>query len=231
VAEELRIYSHSSLFYWWPAWALGFAFALITRFDGQHIPIGNVEVWIHTGKNLGVFYAVALFLVILITNVTVRGQSSVIVVLSLLFITVLFAYLGWWEVILGWLPSLAVFMNMGFYLFFSGLVFIAWFLSVFVYDRLSYWSLRPGQMTHVHLIGGAEKSYDSNGIVFEKVLNDLFRHKILGLGSGDIRIITTGARPEDILLPNVLFVNRRLATMQRLVAEKPDQREPTPPTT
>ena len=28
---EMRIYSHSALFYWWPVWVFGFLFALITR--------------------------------------------------------------------------------------------------------------------------------------------------------------------------------------------------------
>lgn len=225
--NEMRIYSHSSLYYWWPVWAVGFLFAIFTRFGGVQVQIGDAEVWMHPSRNLGVFYAVTLFLVILITNVTVRGQASVIVILTILFLTVLFAYLGWWEIILRWLPSLALFANMGFYLFFSILMFGAWVIAVLFYDRLSYWSLRPGQLVQVHVIGGAEKSYDTRGMVFEKASSDLFRHMILGLGSGDIQIITTGARREEITVPNVLFVNRRLAIMQRFIAEKPDQLDST----
>src|SRR5205823_3538007 len=82
VTEELRIYSHSSLFYWWPVWLVGFILAFVTRIGGVHVMIGDTAVWIHPSKNLGVFYAVVLFLVILITNVTVRGLASVIVILS-----------------------------------------------------------------------------------------------------------------------------------------------------
>ena len=174
-------------------------------------------------KNLGVIFGVVLFLVILITNVTVRGLSSLMVILSILFITVLFAYLGWWETILSWLPHLAAYINLGFYLFFSTLLFVTWFIAVFFYDRLNYWNIRAGQITHVAVIGEAEKSYDMRGIVFEKVLYDLFRHWILGLGSGDIRIITSGVRREEIYIPNVMFVNRRLRAMQELVASTPDQ--------
>jgi len=55
-------------------------------------------------------------------------------------------------------------------------------------------------------------------MVFEKIQSDLFRHWILGLGAGDIRIITTGARREEVLLSNILFVSRRLAIMQQLVS-------------
>src|SRR2546427_8335600 len=32
--EEVRIYSHSSLFYWWPVWAAGFIMGLLTAFEG-----------------------------------------------------------------------------------------------------------------------------------------------------------------------------------------------------
>jgi hypothetical protein len=227
--HEIRIYSHSSLFYWWPVWVFGFLFALITRLDGTQVQIGNHEVWLHPGQNLGVIYTVILFLVILITNVTVRGRSSVIVILTLLLATVLFAYLGWWEVILGWLPHLAIYLNMGFYIFLSTLVFLAWSGAVFVHDRMDYWILRPGQMTHMTVIGGQEKSYDTRGMVFEKIQSDLFRHWILGLGAGDIRIITTGARREEVLLSNILFVSRQLALMQQLVSEKPIQQETIPP--
>jgi hypothetical protein len=64
----------------------------------------------------------------------------------------------------------------------------------------------PGQLTHDAVIGGAQKSYDTRGMVFEKNRQDLFRHWILGFGSGDIEISTTGARREMFNIPNVLFV-------------------------
>jgi hypothetical protein len=43
--EEIRLYSHSDVFYWWPVWALGFLFALLTYLDGGHlavVPAGTV---------------------------------------------------------------------------------------------------------------------------------------------------------------------------------------------
>ncbi|MCI0738167.1 MAG: hypothetical protein L0Y72_03920, partial [Gemmataceae bacterium] len=33
--NEIRIISHSTLFYWWPVWAIGFLMALISLFSGQ----------------------------------------------------------------------------------------------------------------------------------------------------------------------------------------------------
>jgi len=81
----------------------------------------------------------------------------------------------------------------------------------------------PGQLTHDAVIGGAQKSYDTRGMVFEKHRQDLFRHWVLGLGSGDIQISTTGARKETIHIPNVLFVDAKVSEIQKMIAMQPDQ--------
>src|SRR5207248_11071456 len=42
--QEIRIVSHSNLFYWWPVWAVGFIMALITGFSGftlATVPVGT----------------------------------------------------------------------------------------------------------------------------------------------------------------------------------------------
>jgi hypothetical protein len=73
------------------------------------------------------------------------------------------------------------------------------------------------------VIGSGDKSYDTTGMVVEQIQQDLFRHWILGFGSGDIRISTAGARREELFLPNVLRVNPKVLQMQKLVAMKPDE--------
>ena len=220
---EIIIYSHSSLFYWWPLWALGYLMAILTRLNGELITIGDAQEWFHPSRSLGAVYTVLFFLLIMITNVSVRGLASVVLILTVMFLTVLFAYLDWWETILSFLPHLSVHMNMGFYVFFSTLLFVVWAFAVFVYDRLHYWKVRPGQLTHEVVVGGAERSYDTRGMVFQKHFEDLFRHWILGFGAGDIQISTTGAKKEELFIPNVLFVNRKVAQMQKLIAVQPDQ--------
>ena len=37
--EEIRLYSHSDIFYWWPVWALGFFLALLTYLDGGRLAV------------------------------------------------------------------------------------------------------------------------------------------------------------------------------------------------
>lgn len=220
---ELKLYSHSTLYYWWPIWVVGYVMALLTWLQGVQIVIDGREYLMHPSKNLGVIYTVICMLVILFTNVTVRGMASVMVILSIMFITVLFAWLDWWDEILDMLPYLGIHMNMGFYVMFSTALFIIWALAFFVFDRITFYRIRPGQMTREYIIGGGEKSYDTRGMVFEKHLEDFFRHWILGLGAGDLRIFTSGSRSEEIYLPNVVFVDRKVALIQRLIAVKPDE--------
>ena len=60
-------------------------------------------------------------------------------------------------------------------------------MMFFVFDRMTYWRIRPGQMIEEHLIGGGAESYDTNGLRFQKLGSDLFR-VVLGLGAGDLRV-------------------------------------------
>jgi hypothetical protein len=223
VDQELLIYSHSNFFYWWPVWVAGYVMAIFTWLHAQPVQLGDTTVLIDTNKNLGVIFTMTFFLVILITTVTMRGLASVVAILSFAFGVLLLAYMGWWGTVLDWMGQVRIYMNMGFYVFFSTLVFLVWVFSVFIYDRLSYWKVRPGQITHERVIGGAERSYDTRGMVFEKHREDLFRHWVVGMGSGDIQISTTGAKAETIYVPNVLFVDSKIDAIQRMISVQPDQ--------
>jgi hypothetical protein len=177
---------------------------------------------IHPSKNLGVIYTVTFVLVLLFTNVSLRGMASVVIIITAMFVTVLFAWLDWWDPILRVLPILGMHMTLGFYVVFSTVLFVVWALAFFVFDRLQYWRIRPGQMTFERVIGGGELSYDTRGMTFEKRVSDFFRNILLGLGSGDLRIKTTGARSEEIYVQNVIFVDHKVQAIQRLIAVKPD---------
>lgn len=245
-AMEVKIFSHTGLFYWWPVWALGYVLAILTHFQGKDVPFSDPgvviaplekgvldkaedeerakhTVRIHPSKNLGVVFTVVIVMVILMTNVAVRGVSSLTVIVAILALTFLFAYLGWWDDIFRALSFLAMYMNLGFYIFFSTALFGIWALSFFVFDRFNYWKFRPGQMVHHQTFGGGEQTYDTQGMAVHKLRDDLFRHWILGLGSGDMHIKTSGALRQDIVITNVLFVGRKLAQIQKLVAMKPDE--------
>ena len=218
-AQEISIYSHSTLLYWWPAWAVGFLFALLNA--GQEKFLATAE-GAKPSSALGLTCVSILLLLILFTNVRLRGINSVVALLTLAFVAVLLAWFGWWDDIARLIPYLSVHMNTGFYLVFSTALLIMWLMMFFVFDRLTYWRIRPGQMTEEHLIGGGAESFDTNGLRFQKLSSDFFR-VMLGLGAGDLRVTTVGGSGATIEIANVLFVDGKVRAIEKLISVKPER--------
>ena len=221
---EVRLISHSNVFYWWPAWVAGFAMALISYLQGRDVAfVPEIIERVHPSNNPGILFISVLVALVVFTNTRLRGIYSVVTVITTAFFVVLFAWLGWWDDILRFIPHLAARANMGFYLLFSTTLLTVWLLAFFVFDRLTVWRVRPGQMIVEHLVGGQARSYDTNGLVFEKRGQDLFHDIILGMGAGDLTLTTGGATKETLQIPNVLLVDRKMRAIERLIAVKPDQ--------
>jgi hypothetical protein len=222
--REVHIYSHSFLYYWWPVWAVGFLCALLTYLQGEPRDVGGARgVMFHPSQNVGVVFTFTVLLVILLTNVAVRGTASLAVIIAVIAAVLFLAYMEWWDYILNALGKLAIYMNLGFYLFFSTVMFLIWASAVFFFDRLNYWVFQPGQLVHHTWMGGGEQSFDTRGMSVTKERSDMFRHWILGLGSGDLHIAATGARAAEFTVPNVLFIGTKLARIERLVSLKPGE--------
>src|SRR5262249_5667437 len=132
-------------------------------------------------KNVGVFYAMVLLLVILITNVPLRGLWSVVVIVVIVMLSVIFALLDCWDKILNALGQLAIHINRGGYVTISLVLFVMWLISLLFFDRQIYMIFTPGQLRVCTEIGGGEVAYDTQGMVIQKERSDLFRHWILGL--------------------------------------------------
>lgn len=226
VRRQLRVYSHSSLISWWPVWVVGYIMAFLTYWHGkpEQIPAtGRAQEWLHPSNNLGLVFFLVLFLVVLITNFSVRGLASGMVIMGTVLLTVVLAYIGWWDEVFSWFGHLRIHLTLGAYFWFSNLLFLAWTVTVFGLDRLSYWEFTPGQLTYKSLFGGGSQSYNTQGMALEKHRDDLFRHWLLGLGSGDLRIRTSGATREQIEVPNVFFIGSKVEVIQRLIAEVPEE--------
>ena len=221
---HINVYSHSTLLYWWPVWLTGYIMAAITYLRGGVFELDQVRnEYFHTSSSPGVAYVLILFLVIVFTNIKLRGIYSVVLGLAIAFLAVLFAWLDWWDNILNFIPQLSVHMNLGFYLVFSTLLFVVWALVFFVFDRMTYWRVQPGQLTEKHIIGGGEESYDVRGMLFEQQDDDFFRHIILGLGTGDLKLNLTGATKAKLDIRNVVFAKRKVKAIQQLIAVEPDE--------
>ncbi|HMF19963.1 MAG TPA: hypothetical protein VKE98_22345 [Gemmataceae bacterium] len=264
--KEITIYSHSTLFYWWPVWVGGFIMALVTAFSGEVLAVvpahtkpdvnrklpwlasedakskdegirnilvlpkgkehpknkttGDLEephLRIAYSKNVGVLFCTILLLVVFITNVPLRGLWSVIVIGTIIFVSIIFAILDWWDPILTYLSFLDIRINMGGYLFISIVLFVLWCIVTFLFDKQIYMIFAPGQFRVRLEIGEGETAYDTAGMTIQKQRSDLFRHMILGFGSGDLIVRTSGAQAHTFDLPNVLALGRRVREIEDML--------------
>ncbi len=220
---HVTLISHSPVLYWWPAILVGYAVALVSYLNGAPAQNDPSQSYVHPSNNPGLFFIATLLFLIIFTNTKLRGIYSYLTIAVIAFTVVLFAYLDWWDAILDFIPQLNAKANAGFYVVFSTVLLIVWLLGFFVFDRLTFWRVFPGQIVEERLIGGASNSHDTERLVFEKLDRDLFKHVLLGLGAGDVRMIAAGRDP--IYIPNVLFVEGKINKAQELVVINPEQME------
>ena len=69
-------------------------------------------------------------------------------------------------------------------------------------------------------IGDAEHVHDTTNMSVTKQRDDVFRHWVLGLGSGDLIVRTSGAQAHQFDLPNVLSLGRRVREIEELLRMK-----------
>src|ERR1700683_3612341 len=50
--QEIRIISHSTLFYWWPVWLIGFIMAMMTSIDGSRVAFVPGETVPRSGSRI-----------------------------------------------------------------------------------------------------------------------------------------------------------------------------------
>ncbi len=220
---QVIVYGHSALLYWWPLWVAGYVMALMTWMHHDVVTFDGKAEWFYPSQNLGVVYALLMLMLIAITSARVRGMKGALIIAGLAFLTLLFVHMNWWDPILDYLGHLSIYLSLGFYLFSSSLLCIAWFITVFFIDHMSFWRFRPGQVTHEYLGGIVDKSWDTDNMIFSKRQDDLFRHWVIGLGSGDLLMQTMGGRGESSNVQNVLLVIGKISRIQRLIATKPDE--------
>ena len=270
---EIRIISHSNLFYWWPVWAVGLLMGVMTLIDNHRMAVlphgaeasrtlkvqvapdvyeDREGITLPKGKDekhqlhltpedptagptskpaqptlhmantgtYGVIFLITLLLVIVITNVPLRGMWSVVVIITIILLSIIFGLAGWWEKIILTLRLLDIRINMAGYLFVSGILFAIWLITFLFFDQQMYIVFTPGQLKVRTEIGGGEKAFDTMGMTVEKQRSDLFRHWILGLGSGDLVVNTTGAGVHHFDLPNVLFIGKKVQAIEDMLREK-----------
>ena len=225
---ELRIYQHSNLLYWWPIWVYGFFCAGLTYFQGIGVDKlaaapGKVVLF-HPSPWLGISFITLILFVAVFTNVRARGVYS--------FMLILVAGGLFWgalripgiDTAFGWLSLLRVHLNLAFYLTFSVLLMIIWLFVIVVVDHFTWWRFSPGQVIEEHRIGQATgHAYNTEGMVVRRLPDDLFRHRVLGLGflrlgTGDFKV--KPPYEESFEIHNVWRASRKQRRMEDMIATR-----------
>ncbi len=229
---EVRIYPHSPIIHWWVIWAYGFLCAFLTYVQGDQMVIGDGKpLFMHPSPWLGLSFTLLLLLVIVATTVRARGINAVLLII-LIGLAAGATYMvmnmqGLWSSP----PSLLVHMNLAFYLLISAVLFVVWFATVFVFDRLSYWRFRGTQVERVQkfasVLGRAPESWSVMHIRLTRYSDDLIANKllglgVLGLGTSDIEVKLTifGGGAEQFRIENVWRSAGPMRQIQALMGAK-----------
>lgn len=256
--EEIKLISHSNLFYWWPVWVVSLLMAAWTAFENNRMAIvpdasvvtldastNTYTLKAPTGKTTkslddavrvagsndpafrprisqssvpGVMFMVILLVTIFVTNVPLRGLWTFLTLALIVALALLLSLLKLWDTIFDRIAALHIHINMAGYFFIGLAVLIMWAVSVFVFDRRTYIIFTPGQIRVCEHIGESVQTYPTTGVSLEKLRDDIFRHYILGFGSGDLVVRVGGNHPKEIRMPNVLGIGWQLREVENVLA-------------
>jgi hypothetical protein len=172
------------------------------------------------GNDPGIIWATTLCLVIVLSQVPLRGLWSLVVMIVLVFTTVLLAAFGLWDPIVRAVRVVDIHITGFSYLAISLFLFVLWLVMFLVFDRQVYMIFTRGQLRVRRAISQGETVFDTRGVVVERHRDDLFRHWLLGFGSGDLTVRTGGPNPQQLEWPNVLGIGRRLKLIHTMLQER-----------
>lgn len=223
--REVRLVAHSNLIYWWVVWLYGYVCALATYVNHIVVPFGTKQIKFFPEAWLGLSYIAIVLFVVVFTNVRARVLHTFIIaaVLSLALIGIEWQWgLG---SIFRFVPELKVQMNLAFYMVASTGLLIIWLIVIFGIDHLTYWRFAGGQVMERHRLGNAPGNvYDTRGMLMRRLPDDLFRHKILGLGflglgTGDVVFKPSVQGSEPFVIENVWRCSEQQRRVERLLTQ------------
>jgi hypothetical protein len=222
-SDELRIYQHSNLAYWWVLWAYGYFCAILTYAQGigvRELASGAEKVVLfHPSPLLGISYIGLILFVAVFTNVRLRGVHSLVLVMVAVGLLWVALRVPGVDVALGWLQLLRVHLNLAFYVTFSTLLLLIWTFGIVFVDHFTWWRFSPGQVVEEHMFGQATgHAYNTEMMVVRRLPNDLFRHVILGLGTGDFEI--KPAHGAGLEIHNVWRARKKQRLMEDMISRR-----------
>ena len=226
-AGEVRIYQHSSLLYWWVVWFYGFLCAALTYAQGVGIAdlaartadSPDKVILFHRSPWLGISYIGVVLFVVVFTNVRARGVYSFVLLMVSAGVVWGIQKIPGIETAFAWAALVRVYLNLAFYLTFSALLLVIWLFVVGFVDHFTWWRFSPGQVIEEHKIGQATgHAYNTEGMIVRRLPNDLFRHRILGFGTGDF--VVEPAQGGAFEIHNVWRASARQRLIERMIATR-----------
>jgi hypothetical protein len=222
--RSIRIYEYSDLVYWWAIWFAALVCILLTYVGGESFQIGDKALKVHTSPWLGIAFLVVMFSVLIFTQLRARGLHAVILVLSIALVGLLVHMWIGWIAIFDQLTLIKVHMNLAFYVVVFVVTFAIWFYSAIIHARLSYGVVSPGEVGWRSPLTGQIATYKPLNFHVGKRSDDIFVHKILGLGflglgTGDIdvKFDVPGGGSQHHVFKNVWRPDRKIARMEALI--------------
>jgi hypothetical protein len=236
VPGEMRIYTHTGIFYWWPVWVVGFAMAVWTMIENRHVALvptgaiveGNTivipegatpiltPVHMSASRVPGMVFVLTVLILLAFGSGWMRGWRAYTFTACVVAALLLVNWVEGWDDLARWATYLQVHINLGGYLILSSGLLALWLFQVLIVDRRKFVVFSLSQVRVHNEIGEEEKAYDTIGIAFEKEQYDWFR-RLVGFGAGDLRVRVGG---QWIEIRNVLHVGRRLDAIEKLLRTK-----------
>jgi hypothetical protein len=222
--NEVVIYAHSPILYWWPVWLYGaFCWAATAVHHVNIDPSGQKVVTVFPNPWLGISYICVLFFVVTFSNIKARGLYALLVVLLLGLLALGINWAIGLTRLFDAAQLLEIYMNQAFFAVTTVFLFSLWITVVFGVDRLSYHRFTVGQVVEEHVLGHVPGvALDTRQMIVRRLPSDFFRHTILGLGlvglgTGDLVCRSSAAGIEPLILENVVRLSRRFKEIKRLV--------------
>jgi hypothetical protein len=224
--RDLRVYQHSNLAYWWVVWMYGFICAGVTYLQGIGIRElaarsegAEKVILFHPSPWLGLSFIVLILFVVVFTNVRARGVYSIVLVLLTGTAVWGVQKIPGIEMAYGWVNLLRVHLNLAFYLTFSVLLMMIWLFVIFLVDRFTWWRFSPGQVIEEHRVGQATgHAFNTEGMIIQRLPDDLFRHRVLGFGTGDF--VVKPASGDTFEIHNVWRANKKQRQLEDMIATR-----------
>jgi hypothetical protein len=194
--------------------------------EGQHLPpesysdeLKQPRLRVSASSTPGIVWMTILCIVVVVTHLQLRGVWSLVAIILIGFVILLLSFLRLWDPIVRSIHVLDIHINAFGYLSISLFLFVIWLITFLVLDRMKYMIFTRGRLRVRMLVGEGEKVYDTRGMVFQRHRDDLFRHWLLGLGTADLTVFTSGANAQQIEMPNVFGIGHKLALINTMLQE------------